>query len=163
MEIQVQRTHLVHAPLAPTWTAVSEMEAVVDWHPNVARARILSDHSSGVGAARRVEFQDGNSVVETVIEESEGEFTTIEMTELPLLDKAVVTIRMKGTSSDETEVTFSVDYRVKYGPIGWLMGMLMMKRAFKKIFGISLAGLAYHLETGKLVTDSIPSEAAAAV
>ncbi len=160
MGIQTQNTRVIHAALAPTWTAVSEMKAVQDWHPNVAGVALLSAHNSGVGASRRVTFQDGNTVVETVIEQSEGEFVTMEMSELSPLQSAVVTIRLEERAPKETEVTFSIDYRVKFGPLGWLMGVLMMNRVFRKVFGISLAGLAYHLETGKLVTDSIPARAA---
>ena len=85
---RVQETHVVNASIAPTWAAVSKMGAVQDWHPNVARAVVLTTHDTGVGASRRVEFQDGNSVVETVIEESERQFTTMEMTEMPMMKKA---------------------------------------------------------------------------
>ena len=160
MGIQTQDTRIIHGALAPTWTAISEMKAVQDWHPNVAGVALLSVHNSGLGAARRITFQDGNTVVETVNAESEGEFVTVEMTELPMLENADVTIRLEEKSPKEIEVTFSIDYTVKYGPLGWLMGVLMMSRVFKKVFGISLAGLAYHLETGNLVTDSIPARAA---
>jgi hypothetical protein len=135
------------------------MKAVRNWHPNVAKVSLLSEHNSGLGASRRVHFQDGNSVVETVTEESQLEFVTVVMTELPVLDEAAVTISLKERSAQQTEVTFSIDYTVKYGPAGWLMNVLMMKRMFKKVFGVSLGGLAYHLETGELVTDSIPTAA----
>jgi hypothetical protein len=132
------------------------MGAVQDWHPNVARAVVLTTHDTGIGASRRVEFQDGNSVVETVIEESEPQFTTMEMTESPMLKKALVTIRTRERSADTTEVTFSIDYSLKFGPIGWLIDAVMMKRIFRKVFGVALEGLSYHLETGEMVTDSIP-------
>ncbi len=152
----VQRKHIVNASIAPTWAAISEMGAVQDWHPNVARSEVLSTNSTGIGASRRVEFQDGNSVVETVIEQSEPHFTTMEMTESPPLKRAVVTIRAKERSAYVTEVTFSIDYDLKLGPIGWLIHVLMMKRLFGKVFGVALEGLSYHLETGNLVTDSVP-------
>ncbi len=159
MTLQAQRTRLVHAPLAATWTAVSKMDAVADWHPNVARSVVLTANNDGVGASRRVEFHDGTSVVETVRKQHEPQTVTMDLIGAPMLDKAVVTIRTEQQSDEETEVTFSVDYKVKYGPIGWLMGTLMLKRAFRKIFGESLGGLAYHLETGELVTDAIPARA----
>ncbi len=132
------------------------MDAVADWHPNVARSSVLT-HNAGVDASRRVEFHNGTSVVETVMEQENEKFVTMELLEAPLLDKAVVTIQTERRSEDETAVTFSVDYDVKYGPIGWLMGTLMLKRSFRKIFGVSLGGLAYHLETGELVVDSVPA------
>ena len=160
MGIQTQNSRLIHAALAPTWTAVSEMKALLDWHPNVAKVVLESDHNTGVGASRRITFQNGKGVVETIVEQSEREFVTMDLSESPPLEKALVTIRLAEKSAKETEVTFSIDYRVKYGPVGWLMGVLMMNRVFRKVFGVSLAGLAYHLETGNLVTDSIPARAA---
>ena len=152
----VQETQVVNGSIAPAWEAISKMGAVQDWHPNVARATVLTTYDTGIGASRRVEFQDGNSVVETVIEESEQQFTKVEMTESPMIKEALVTIRTKERSADTTEVTFSIDYSLKFGPIGWLIDAVMMKRIFGKVFPIALAGLSYHLETGNLVTDSIP-------
>ena len=123
------------------------MGAVKDWHPNVAQVEVLTPSETGVGAARRVEFHDGNGVVETVVEESERRFTKVEMTESPLLRDAFV--------------TFAIDYSVTLGPIGWLIDVVMMRRVFRNVFDVALGGLSYHLETGELVTDSIPDPKAA--
>ena len=155
----VQETLTVNGSIALVWAAISKMGAVEDWHPNVARAVVLTDHDTGIGASRRVEFHDGNSVVETVIEESEQQFTTVEMTEATMMSKARVTIRTREQSADTTDVTFSIDYTLKFGPIGWLISAIMMKRLFRKVFGVALAGLSYHLETGELVADSVPDRA----
>jgi hypothetical protein len=157
----VQKTKVINASIAPTWAAVSKLGAVQDWHPNVARAVVLTPNDSGIGASRRVEFQDGKSAVETVIEESELQFTTMEMSASSPLSRAVVTIRTKERSTDTTEVTFSIDYGLRYGPIGWLIDVVMMKRLFDKVFTAALGGLSYHLETGNLVTDSIPDRTVA--
>ena len=156
----VQETRIVNGPIADAWAAVSRMGAVEDWHPNVARATVLTPHDTGIGASRRVEFQDGNSVVETVVEESDQQFTTVEMTESPMLGKALVTISTSQRTEDTTEVTFAIDYTVRFGPLGRLLDAVMMKRVFRKVFGVALAGLSYHLETGETVTDSIPDRAA---
>ncbi len=155
----VQKTRVVHAPIASTWTAVSKLGAVQDWHPNVAKAQVLTEHDSGIGASRRVEFQDGRGAVETVVEEVDHEFTTMEMTESPMMKKALVTIRTKELSTHSTEVTFSIDYRVSYGPIGWLLDVAMLRRVLRNVFDTALGGLSYHLETGEIVTDSIPAAA----
>ena len=157
MGIQTHNTRTIHAALAPTWIAVSEMNAVRNWHPNVAEVELLSPNNAGEGASRRVIFQDGNSVVETILSEAEETFVTMELAGASMIADAAVTIRLEPKSSEETQVTFSIDYSVQYGPIGWLLGQLMFKRAFKQVFGVSLSGLAYHLETGNLVDDSIPA------
>ena len=157
----VQETRVVNGAIAPTWAAISKMGAVQDWHPNVAKAEVLTDHDSGLGASRRVVFHDGRSVVEEVIAESEQEFTTVRMTESPMLKSATVTITTKELTAESTEVTFSIEYSVQYGPIGWLIDNLMMKRVFRNVFDVALAGLSYHLETGELVADSVPGSKAA--
>ena len=155
----VQMTRTVNGPLDLTWKAISTMGAVADWHPNVFMAEVLSQHESGIGASRRVEFHSGDSVVESVVEETVEEFTKVEMTESPMLKAAFVTIRVSQRSADTTDVTFSIDYSVKYGPIGWFVDTLMMKRMFRSVFDVALGGLSYHLETGELVTDSVPAPA----
>ena len=157
----VQKTQVINAPIGPTWAAVSKLGAVQDWHPNVARATVLTSDDSGVGASRRVEFQDGRGSVETVIEESEQQFTKMDMSAESPLEKIVVTIHTKERSAEATEVTFTVDYGMKYGPIGWVIDALMIKRLFRKAFDSALAGLAYHLESGNLVTDAVPDAAVA--
>lgn len=161
MPNQIQQSQVIPAALAPTWEAISQMLAVQNWHPNVADVSLLTEQSSGVAASRRVTFHDGNSVVETVVEETVQGFTTMEMSEMPILKDARVTIRSTRISADETEVTFTLNYGLRYGPLGWLLNLLMMKRMFRKVFGIALSGLSYHLKTGKLVVDRVPSLAAA--
>ena len=156
---RVQKTQPVNAAIAPTWAAISEMGAVEHWHPNVARAEVLTDNSSGVGASRRVEFQDGNSVIETVIEQADGSYTTMKMADSAPLHNAVVTIRAEPGADGQTDVTFTIDYEVKYGPVGWLLHQLVMKRMFGKVFGVALDGLRHHLETGERVADSVPARA----
>ncbi len=160
MAHQVQQSLVVPASLAATWTAVSQMGAVADWHPNVAKVDVLTEQTAGVGASRRVEFHDGNNVVETVIEEANESFTSMQMSEMGPLRNPVVTIATNATPTGETEVTLSIRYEVRYGPIGWLLSNLVMKGMFRKVFRAALAGLAYNLETGKLVTDAVPSAAA---
>ena len=153
----VEETRVVNGPIAQAWAEISHMGAVEDWHPNVASATVLTEHDTGIGASRRVEFYSGGGTVETVVEESEQQFSTVEMTGLPMIKKALITIRTKERSADTTDVTFSIDYSMKFGPIGWLMDVAMMRRILgKKVFPAALAGLSYHLETGKLVADSIP-------
>lgn len=41
-----------------------------------------------------------------------------------------------------------VDYRVKYGPLGWLMGQTMMKMMMGKIIDANLQGLSDKVRAG---------------
>ncbi|MEM7092744.1 MAG: SRPBCC family protein [Actinomycetota bacterium] len=152
----VQETKVVNGSIDQAWEAISQMRAVQDWHPNVAKVTVLTDHQQGLGAARRVEFHDGNSVVETVTAESDREFVAMAMTEAQMMKEAEVTISVAERSAETTEVTFALTYTMSMGPLGALIGALMMRRVFTKVFGMALAGLSYHLQTGNVVEDSVP-------
>jgi len=156
----VQETRVVNGSIEKAWAAISKMGAVEEWHPNVAKVEVLTEHDSGIGASRRVTFHDGNGSVETVVKESEQKFSTVEMTEMQMMKNAFITISIKEISDEKTEVTFLIDYGTTMGPIGWLMARLMMNRILRKVFVIALAGLSYHLETGERVTDSVPGHEA---
>lgn len=148
MAHQVQKSLVIPASIEAAWTAISRMGAVADWHPNVAQADVLTDHDVGVGASRRLEFHGGGGAVETVTEQSEREFVQMSMTEVPLMQDAVITISVAQASATETEVTFCVVYGVQYGPFGWMVNTLMMKRMLGKTFDTALGGLSSHLTGG---------------
>lgn len=160
MAHQTQKSLVVPASVEAAWAVIAPMGAVQTWHPNVASATVLTDHDVGVGASRRVEFHSGGGAVETITEQSERQFVRMAMAEVPMLKNAVVTISVAKTSEAETEVTFSVTYGVQYGPLGWMVNALMMKRMLGKAFDAALEGLAYHLATGEVVDDAVPSAAA---
>ncbi len=144
------------APFRAREPGQGPLKSVQDWHPNVAKVTVRSEHDSGVGASRRVEFHDGNGAVETVTAQEDRESVTMEMTEAQMMKEAVITISMNERTADTTEVTFSVDYKMMYGPLGALIGALMIKRVLTKAFGMALDGLSYHLQTGQVVHDSVP-------
>jgi hypothetical protein len=56
-----------------------------------------------------------------------------------------------------------MDFVVKYGPIGWLMGTMMMKPMMKGITRDVMRGLAFHVVTGNTVGSEMPSAEALAV
>ena len=64
-----------------------------------------------------------------------------------------------GATSD---ASFSMDFVVKYGPVGWLMGVLMMKPMMRGVTRDILKGLAFHVTTGNTIGSEMPSAAALA-
>jgi len=67
--------------------------------------------------------------------------------------------RVDGARSD---ASFAVDFVMKYGPIGWLMGAVMMKPMMRGITRDVLRGLAFHVVTGNTVGSEMPSAEALA-
>jgi len=52
-----------------------------------------------------------------------------------------------------------MDFVVKFGPLGWLMGNFMMKPMMKRITKDVMKGLAYYVVTGNTVGSKLPSDA----
>ena len=57
---------------------------------------------------------------------------------------------------DNSVVTVTPDYAIKYGPIGMLIDLLVARRQLKKGMDGLLAGLRYYVETGNEVGDRVP-------
>ena len=51
-------------------------------------------------------------------------------------------ISLQPHGKNQTLVRWAMDYRVKYGPIGWLLGQTMMKAMMGKVLDANLKGLA---------------------
>ena len=45
----------------------------------------------------------------------------------------------------------TMDYDMKWGPLGWLMNVLMLRPIMGKLLASVLAGLDHHLVTGERI------------
>jgi len=80
--------------------------------------------------------------VEEVTEWKPGEGFTVKLSDMAAmpLHEASSDVRITPTGGRST-VTWTFDYRVKYGPLGWLMGQTLMKGMMGKIIDGNLKGL----------------------
>lgn len=62
---------------------------------------------------------------------------------------AGASFELTDSASGGTKVTMTMDYVVKFGPIGIVMDALLMRRAMTTSLDRLLAGLDYHLTTPK--------------
>ncbi|MGR3316865.1 MAG: SRPBCC family protein [Candidatus Anammoxibacter sp.] len=146
------------APVDRVWEVISNYGDVHLYHPMVKSAPILSANDKGVGAKRRCEFYDKSSLVEEVTNWDEGRsisFVLSEMSSMPL-KKANATIKVEPVDSKTSLVSINMNFVVKWGPLGWMMGKLMMKPMMKKMFTNVLKGLEYYAVTGKAVENMVP-------
>jgi len=142
-----------HIPASPArvWAAFADFGGIHKFHPFVETSPMLSQNASGLGAERRCEFYDGNSVCERVVGVEEGTSMTIDIYEGSMpLERAEARIHLEPADGG-TRVRFVMDYTVKWGPIGALMDVMMMRRKMRGMLGKVLAGLETHLETGAAI------------
>jgi ribosome-associated toxin RatA of RatAB toxin-antitoxin module len=149
---QVSATTVVRSPIARVWETIADVGSIADWHPGVERSPVLSPNRTGLGATRRVELYNGSTAVEEVTSQDEGRSVTVLMSEHTMPMKyAAATFEVKADGDDRTLVTFSMDYEMKYGPVGWLINALMLRGILNKLFPSVLDGLDHHLLTGEQI------------
>lgn len=159
---EVSITKTINAPVDQVWPAIADFGAIYKFHPAVERSYVINDKDRGIGAQRICEFYDGNSITEEVDQWREGESVRIAITKgsLPIRN-ASGAMSLRPTPGGKTELTFTVAYEPKFGPIGKLMDVTMMRRNFRKLLDAVLVGLDTHLQTGAVIgKDGKPQDAA---
>jgi len=147
---QLSSKATVHAPLARVWETLADVGTIAQWHPGVERSPVLSTNRTGLGATRRVELYDGTSAVEEVTSLDEGRAVTVSMSDFTMpLSRGAATFEVEADGDGRTLVTMTMDYEMKYGPLGWLMNVVMMRPIMGKLLASVLSGLDHHLVTGE--------------
>ena len=146
--IQLERSLDLNRSPDMVWAELSRFMHINDIAPEVTSVDALSENETGVGAKRRCHFANGSSMVEEVTEWNEGQSYRVRATDMgamPLYDmQAGIAVTAAGEGS---RVAWSVDYRVKYGPLGWLMGQTLMKGMMGKFLDGNLRGLAAKVQS----------------
>lgn len=150
--VEVTISRRINAGINNVWNAWFDFGNIHSFHPGVKHSSIIAGPSSGVGAARRCDLYDGTHTEEVVTDFEFDSYMTWEMTEMPFPLKAA-DVRLdfdeNGKESTDLVMTFRAD--LKLGPVGWLLGQLVVKRLVKKNLGKVLDSLNDHFRTGQLV------------
>lgn len=67
------------------------------------------------------------------------------------LKESVVELAVAELTESATKVTMTATFTPKYGPLGWVMGKLIMESKFRETFEEVFNGLDSHVRTGQCV------------
>lgn len=143
----------IAAPIAKVWATLDDFGGVHRFSASVESSPINEGTpSSGVGSERNCHLYDGNHIQERVVESVPEKKISIEIfdTSMPLKE-GHGTFALSPTPSGGTLVHMTMEYVVKYGPLGVLMDKLMMKRMLAPSLDRLLAGLEHHVLTGESI------------
>jgi hypothetical protein len=128
------------------WALLSDLTAVATYNPTVKSAQIVGTTRSGVGAKRSCDLLPKGRVVERVTHWEDGQALGLEVAESdwPITHMRWIT-RVEPTPSG-SRLTQRLDYAMKFGPVGWLMDNLVMKRKLSRTLDGILANLIEHAE-----------------
>lgn len=140
--------HEVHAACPPEriWALLADLEAVERYNPGVRRATLEGAQASGVGARRSCELVPKGRVVERVTHWEEGRAVGLEVVESDWPIHFMRWVTCIEPSERGTRITQSLDYAVKFGPLGWLLDRLVMRRKLTATVDHVFASLAQHAE-----------------
>lgn len=147
---------LIEASKERVWEALSDFGNVYLWNPSVTHSHSTSEAPGGVGATRHCDLTIMKaSIEERVVDWVENEEMRIEIIggrRTPPFKEAWGTITLAEAPDGGGTVTkLQLHYDLKYGILGGVIDRLMVRTQYGKGLKLALAGLKYHVETGKLV------------
>lgn len=140
--------HDIRANCAPrnVWALLGDLEAVQRYNPTVRAASIEGERRSGVGAMRSCELVPKGRVVERVTHWEDGRVVGLEVAESDWPIHFMRWVTRIEPDGDGTRITQDLEYKVKFGPVGWLLDHLVMKRKLKATLNSVFASLVQHAE-----------------
>ena len=164
--MRAEMTKRIDAAAEDVWAAFNDWGGIWRFQPWVVRSPLLSQKNEGVGAKRRCEFVDKTSIVETITRIEDGRAVHMSLSEAPKPMKGGTSVIRISPRDKTTDVTVEMDIEIGMGPLGAIMGQLMMKPMMIKRVSLMLDSLEHHLKTGgkidsKGVKHSTPAAAGA--
>lgn len=126
------------------WAVLSRYMYADEYCPLVVSVEALTTGEDGVGSKRRNFFENGTSITEKVVEWEPNRGQLIECSEFgPIPLRALIAkIDIIAGDANRTTLRWQLDFKPKFGALGWLMGQLLMKRAFGKVVDGNLNAIA---------------------
>lgn len=137
---------LAACPPERVWALLADLEAVQHYNPGVRHAAVLGAPRAGVGARRSCELLPRGRVVERVTHWEEGRAVGLELEshDWPVdFMRWVTRIEPHGGG---TRIAQSLEYQAKFGPLGWLLDRVVMKRKLTASLDAVFESLARHAE-----------------
>lgn len=153
--VKVSRT--IHASPNTVWEIISDYKNISKFHPFLTHITPTGEIENGPGAIRQCHLKDGKTQTEEVIAWEEGRSITQRSVDAPLMRH--ITGQMIIDRLDEALCRVTIDTRfvMKYGPLGWILGTLVMAPALHHVLGQVLKGLQRYVETGEEIGPSAAS------
>lgn len=149
--LHLKRFAEINASPDAVWAVLSRFMHIDEFAPLIKSVDALTTGENKIGSKRRCKFDDGTSVVEEVIAWEEGRMQRVRLSGMDAmpLHEASAEISIAPLAAGRTKVTWGFNYRVKFGPFGWLLGQTIMKLMMGKIIDGNLKGLTERVTEGR--------------
>ncbi len=150
---QLTRQVKINAPKEKTWQILSDWGSVSNWAPTITASHITTEAKRGVGAIRSCDHTQMGNIEEEIVAWEEGTSLSYDVIKgLPMPMKSLNNTWSVSGEGADSMVTLTMDFGMKFGPLGALMAALAVRRMMHKEMGLNLAGLKQYLEIGEVVS-----------
>jgi hypothetical protein len=143
--------HDLRARCAPerVWALLSDLEAVARYNPGVAAASVRGTQRTGIGAMRTCDLKPKGRVAERVTVWEEGAALGLEVAESDWPIHFMRWVTRVSAAEDGSRLTQDLEYRVKFGPLGWALDRLVMERKLRSTLDAVMESLIRHAEAAQ--------------
>ena len=145
---QIAASTFINTSAEKVWAVLKFPGRVKEFHPLIKDSYMISDQENGLGARRHCDLVPMGELEEVISEWNEGESITLEVIGGKMLPPYKF---MRGhfqlaPDGAGTRVTFTFSYELKYGKLGRLMDILLIRPQFKKAPPKYVTGLKSYVE-----------------
>ena len=149
---EITRQVKINAPREKTWEILADWGAVSNWAPTITESHTTTEAKRGVGSIRSCDHTQMGNIEEEIVAWEEGTSLSYDVIKgLPMPMKSLNNTWSISAEGDGSVVTLTMDFGMKFGPLGALMAALAVRRMMNKEMGLTLAGLKQYVETGEVV------------
>ena len=138
----------IDAPKQEVWDVLADIGSIHVWHPGVKDSRVTTEGEVGLGSERRCDLGGRTYLQESVVAWSPLQNMTIRILDTNTPFRTADIHFELHEEGGATTVRVSPQYELKYGPVGKLMDVLMVRTMYRKGMRDLLAGLKRHVEAG---------------
>ena len=143
-------------PPASVWALLADLEAVQHYNPTVRTAAIKGVRRTGIGAERVCELLPKGRVVERVTHWEDGRTLGLEVAESDWPIQFMRWVTRLEPKGGGTRISQTLEYALKFGPAGWLLDRLLMRRKLSATLDDVFNRLARRAEAGSLAAGAQP-------
>lgn len=154
--IRFERSLQMDATPEQVWAVMGRFMHIDAFAPEIARVEALTEEVDGVGASRRCHFVKGGALVETVTNWEDGRSYRVALSEFGAIPmkQAFADLRIEPRGG-AARVVWAMEYQMKMGPLGWLMGQTMVRRSIGKVIDVNLEALAARVASAPKVVGNV--------
>ncbi len=150
---KITREVWIDAPQEQVWGILADFGNVYRINPNVPKSYLTSEQTEGVGTTRHCDFNMmGASVEERIVGWQENKAMQINIyawSNLPGVNSMGAEFELE-EEDGRTRLQGTLNYTMKYGPIGKIMDKMMTTQN-TKAWEAFIAGIKHYIETGETV------------